>query len=135
MFVKTPSSDQQWLEISIKFETRRNYPHALGAIDEKYVTIRKPSNAGTYYYNYNHKHSIIFLAIAGSEYECLYANVGSNDQVNDSGVWNKRSLQAIQNGSVKLPKDDALPNCVIATYVFVGDDAFALKKFMMKPYP
>ena len=75
------------------------------------------------------------MAIAGSEYECLYANVGSNDQVNDSGVWNKRSLQAIQNGSVKLPKDDALPNCVIATYVFVGDDAFALKKFMMKPYP
>ena len=37
---------------------------------------------------------------------------------------------------MKLPKDDALPvNGVIAPYVFVGDDAFALKKFMMKPYP
>ena len=50
---------------------------------------------------------------------------------------NKSSLlQAIQNGSVKLPKDDALPvNGVIAPYVFVSDDAFALKKFMMKPYP
>ena len=36
---------------------------------------------------------------------------------------------------MKLPKDDALPNGVIATYVFVGDDAFALKKSMMKPYP
>ena len=31
--------------------------------------------------------------------------------------------------------DDALPNGAIAPYVFVGDDAFALKKFMMKPYP
>ena len=40
-----------------------------------------------------------------------------------------------QNGSVKLPKDDALPvNGVIAPYAFVDDDAFALKKFMMKPY-
>ena len=77
------------------------------------------------------------MAIADPEYECLYADVGSNGRVNDSGVWNKSSLlQAIQNGSVKLPKDDALPvNGVIAPYVFVGDDAFALKKFMMKPYP
>ena len=42
----------------------------------------------------------------------------------------------IQNGSVKLPKDDALPvNGAIAPYVFVGDDAFAPKKFMMKLFP
>ena len=32
-------------------------------------------------------------------------------------------------------EDDALPNSVIAPYVFVGDDVFALKKFKMKPYP
>ena len=78
---------------------------------------------------------MILLAIAGPEYECLYASIGSRDQFNDSGVWDKNSLkQAIQNGSVKLPKDDALPNGVIAPYVFAGDDAFALKKFMAKPY-
>ena len=93
--------------------------------------------AGSYYYNYKHTHSIILLATAGPEYECLYADVGSNSPVNDSGTWNKSSLlQEIQNGSVKLPKDDALPvNGVIAPYVFVGDDSFALKKFAMKPYP
>ena len=51
---------------------------------------------GSYYYNYKHTHSIILLAIAGPEYECLYADIGSNDRVNDSGVWNKSSLlQAI----------------------------------------
>ena len=137
VFVKTPSSEQEWLEISKKFETRWNYPHILGAIDRKHVMIRKPGSAGSYYYNYKHTHSIILLAIAGPKYECLYADVGSNGRVNDSGVWNKSSLlQAIQKGSVKLPKDDALPvNGVIAPYVFVGDDAFALKKFMMKLYP
>ena len=137
VFIKTPSSEQEWLEISKKFETRWKYPHALGAIDGKHVTIRKPSNAGSYYYNYKLTHSVVLLAIAGPEYECLYADVGSNDRVNDSGVWNKSSLlQAMQNGSVKLPKVDALHvNDAIAPYVFVGDDPFALKKFMMKPYP
>ena len=84
VFVKTPSSEQEWLEISKKFETRWNYPHALGAIDGKHVTIRKPSNAGSYYYNYKHTHSIILLAIAGPEYECLYADIGSNGRVNDA---------------------------------------------------
>ena len=77
------------------------------------------------------------MAIAGPKCECLYADVGSNGRVNDSNVWNKSSLlQAIQNGSLKLPKDDALPvNGVIAPYDFVGDNVFPLKKFMMKPYP
>ena len=51
VFVKTPSSEQEWLEISKTFETRWNYPHALGAIDGKHVTIRKPRNAGCHYYN------------------------------------------------------------------------------------
>ena len=125
------------MEFPKKFETRWNYPHALGAIDGKHVTIRKPSNAGSYYYNYKHTHSKILFVIAGLECECLYADIGSNGRVNDSRVWNKSSLlQATQNGSVKLPKDDTLSvNGVIAPYVFVGDDAFALKKFMMKPYP
>ena len=106
-------------------------------LSTRYVTIRKPSNAGSYYYNYKHTHPIILLATAGPEYKCLYVDVGSNGRVNDSGVWNKSSLlQAIQNGSVKLPKDDALPvNDVIAPYAFAGDDAFALKNFMMKSYP
>ena len=36
---------------------------------------------------------------------------------------------------MKLPKYNALPNGVIAPYVFIDDDVFALKKFMMKPYP
>ena len=92
VFVKTPSSEQEWLEISKKFETRWNYPHALGAIDGKHVTIRKPSNDGSYHYNYKHMYSIILSPIAGPEYECLYADVGCNGRVNDSGVWNKSSL-------------------------------------------
>ena len=135
-FLKVPSSDAEWLEISKKFEERWNYPHALGAVDGKHVRIQKPKNGGSFYYNYKHTHSIILMAIAGPEYECLYADVGSNGRVNDSGIWNKTSLlQGIQDGSFKLPPDDKLSNGEITPYVFLGDDAFALKTFMMKPFP
>ena len=65
VFVKTSSSEQEWLEIFKKFETSWSCPYALVAIDGKHVTIRKPSNGGSYYYNYKHTHSIILLANAG----------------------------------------------------------------------
>ena len=70
-FLKVPSTDAEWLEISKKFEEKWNFPHALGAIDGKHVRIQKPKNGGSFYYNYKHTHSIILMAIAGPEYACL----------------------------------------------------------------
>ena len=76
------------------------------------------------------------MALAGPEYECLYPNVGYNGTVNDSGIWNKVTLlQGIQHESVKLPDEEKLSNDDITPFVFLGDDAFALKNFMIKPFP
>ena len=64
------------------------------------------------------------MDIVGPEYECLCADVGSNGKVNNSGIWNKTSLlQAVQDGSVKLPNDEKLPNGEITPYLFLGDDS------------
>ena len=77
------------------------------------------------------------MAIAGPDYECLWADVSCNGRTNDSGVWNKSALQrGIENGSIQLPQSESLTeNHPNLPYVFLGDDAFALKTFMMKPYP
>ena len=67
------------------------------------------------------------------QYECLNADVGSNGRVNDSRMWSKcLLLQAIDDGSVKLPEDDYLINHCKLPHIFLGDDAFALKEFMIK---
>ena len=132
-FIKVPSTEA-WLDISKRFEEKWNFPHALGAIDNKPVRIQKPKNGGSFYYNYKHTHSIILMAIAGPEYGFLYADVGSHGRVNDSRIWNKTSLlQGIQDGSVKLPNDEKLPNGEITPYVF--DETIFDKRFMMKPVP
>ena len=76
------------------------------------------------------------MAIAGPDYECLYADVGSNGRVNDSGIWNKCALLlGILNGTVELPADGMLQNGENVPYIFLGDDAFALKEFLIKPFP
>ena len=135
-FIKVPATKAEWLNISKRFEDRWNYPHALGAIDGKHVRIQKPKNGGSFYYNFKHTHSIILMTIAGPDYECLYADVGSNGRVNDSGIWDKCALlQRILNRAVELPADGMLQNGENVPYVFLGDDAFAIKEFLMKPFP
>ena len=58
--------------------------------------------------------------------------------MHDSGVWNKTNFaKMLENGKASLPEPRCLPygGIVNMPYVFIGDDAFALKTNMMKPYP
>ena len=108
----------------------------MGAIDGKHIPIRPPGT-GSEYFNYKKTFSIILLAIVGPDYESIYADVGSNGRMNDSGVWNSSDLRKrIEDDDLGIPALTPLPfGCTRIPYVFVGDDAFALKTYMMKPYP
>ena len=65
-----------------------------------------------------------------------YIHIWNNGRFNNSGIWNKTSLpQGMQDGSVKLPSGEKMPNGEITPYVFIGYDVFTLKRFMMKPFP
>ena len=68
------------------------------------------------------------MPIAGPDYKCYYADIGSNGQMNDSGVWNSPDLRRkIEDNCFNIPAP--------TLYVFEGDDAFPLKSYMLKPYP
>ena len=63
------------MQIAKQFYDRWNFPNALGAIDGKHITIQKPAGSGSFCYNYKHTHSVVLMAVAGHNYECLYADV------------------------------------------------------------
>ena len=78
----------------------------------------------------------MLLAIAGPDYQWLFANVGTNGRMNDSGIWNKSSLRrAIENREIGLSEPRALPCLEKIPFVILGDDGFALKNYMMKTFP
>ena len=135
-FIKIPSTSENWLKISETFQSRWNFTNCLRAINGKHIQIRPPPGTGSEYFNYKKTFPIILLATAGPDYGYIYADIGSNGRMNDSGIWNSFDLQRkIEDNCLNIPAPTALLFGYIGIpFVFVGDDAFALKYYMMKPY-
>ena len=137
LYLKTPSTADEWGIIAKKCNERWDFPNCLGAIDGKHVVMQPPPEAGSQFFKYKLTHSIVLLAVAGPDYECLFADIGTNGRVSDGGVWNKSMIaQMIENEQIELPPAKCLPfGSKKLPHVFVADDAFALKRYLMKPYP
>ena len=135
-YIKIPSTAEDWLKISETFQSRWKFTSCLRAINGKHIQIRPSPGTGSEYFNYKKTFSIILLAIVGPNYEWIDADIGSNGRVNDAGVWNSFDLQRkIEDNCLNILAPTALIfGYIIIPFVFVGDDAFALKYYMMKPY-
>ncbi|XP_068223754.1 uncharacterized protein [Palaemon carinicauda] len=56
--LRCPKTEEDWKEVAARFSSRWNYHNCLGAVNGKHIAIKKPPNAGSYYYNYKGFHSI-----------------------------------------------------------------------------
>ena len=103
LYLKTPSTAEEWKTIVHDFQGKWQFLNAIGAIDGKHIAIIPPPDSVSSYYNYKHTNSIVLSAIACPSYECLFADVESNGRMNHSGLWNKSSLRrAIENGKMEF---------------------------------
>ncbi|XP_068250734.1 uncharacterized protein [Palaemon carinicauda] len=75
--LRCPKTEEDWKEVAARFSSRWNYHNCLGAVDEKHIGIKKPHNAGSYYYNYKGFHSIVLMAVADATFKFLYVDVGA----------------------------------------------------------
>ena len=131
-----PQTEDEWKTIAREFQERWNFPHCLGAIDGKHVEIVPPPNSGSYYFNYKNRHSMVLMAIADAKYRFLLFDFGTNGRISDGGVFlNTKFYEKLENNSLNIPEAEILGNTSRPLpYVFVADDAFPLRKDMMKPF-
>lgn len=136
-YVKLPTTAGEWQQVANLFSTLWNFPMCMGAMDGKRFLIRKPGNSGSEYYDYKTHHSIIMLALVDANYKFLYVDVGTQGRASDAGVWDKSNLRKyLEEKRLQVPADGLLPHSKSQSpYVIVGDDAFPLKTYLMKPYP
>ena len=63
IFLQFPRSKEEWKDVAKVFEKRCNFPHCLGAMDGKHISIFLPNGCGSEYFNYKNHHSMVLLAI------------------------------------------------------------------------
>ncbi|KAM4565928.1 uncharacterized protein PAE49_009774 [Odontesthes bonariensis] len=137
-YMPEPTADD-WRCIADGFQRRWNFPNCVGSIDGKHVVIKAPNKSGSLYYNYKHTYSIVLLAVADAEYRFRVVDVGGYGRTSDGGVLaNSIFGQMLRDGALGLPEDAVLPGAERIgpqPYAFVGDEAFPLRRNLMRPFP
>ncbi|XP_067009911.2 uncharacterized protein [Anabrus simplex] len=130
-------SEEKWKLIAKDFENLWNFPHCLGALDGKHVLIRAPPNSGTTFYNYKKTFSIVLLAVVDAHYRFTVIDVEAKGRNSDGGIFSNSAFgSALKDGSIKIPADEPLASHGPSLpFVFVGDEAFPLKRYLMRPFP
>ena len=131
-----PLETEGWKAVAHTFSQRWNFHHVLGAIDGKHIRIRCPKKSGSTYYNYHGFFSIVLMAVVDGDYKFIWIDVGTNGACSDAQIWNSCELKdLILDDRLGIPEAEPLPGREEdIPYFLIGDDAFALRTFMMKPY-
>lgn len=138
IYMRPPSTSEEWKLIAEDFENLWNMPHVIGAIDGKHIAIDCPKNSGKQDYNYKGFFSIYLLAICDARYNFSVFYVGQYGSNNDSGVLlNSEMGQRFEEGSIQVPLPERLEGYRLGNlpYFLVGDEIFPLKDWLMRPYP
>ena len=92
---------------------------------------------GSKFHNYKHFFIIIVFVLASSDYKFIWAYTSAKGFNSDATIYNASELKAAleTNTIVGWPRPEPLPNDTEdVPYFIVGDDAFALRTYLMKPY-
>lgn len=132
-----PKTPDEWKKVATRFSEKWQFHNCLGALDGKHIAIKCPANSGTFYFNYKHFFSIVLLALVDADYKFLYIDIGANGSASDAGIFvDSEIYHALNVNTAGLPPAECLPSDnQPLPYAIVGDDAFGLRTWMMKPFP
>ena len=82
-YLQPPSSKQHWEQIAEEFESKWQFPHAVGAIDGKHINMRAAPNSGSKYFNYKKQLSIVLQTIADAKAKFISFDLGSPGSQSD----------------------------------------------------
>jgi hypothetical protein len=134
-----PPTEDEWRGIAARFMERWNFPNCIGALDGKHVSIQAPPGSGTLYFNYKKNFSVVLLALVDADYRFRVVHIGAYGRASDGGVLAASALgRGLEAATLNGPQDAVIPAAQHPgdmPFTVIGDAAFPLKTYLMRPYP
>lgn len=82
-------------------------------------------------------YSVVMMAVVDADYRFTWLSVGYPGSCSDAGIFRRCKLRKkLDRGTLGIPPPEPLhPAGRPVPYFFVGDDAFPLNRWLMKPFP
>jgi len=108
-----------------------------GNFIQKKVTIKCPNNSGSRNFCNLKKFSVVLMAIVDIDYKFICIDVGGYGRNSDEVILEDSIIgKRLEAGMLNVPEDKPLPGKVeTSPMVIIGDEAFSLKTYLMKPFP
>lgn len=128
--VMLPLTEEMWKSVAEKYKKMWHFPNCIGAIDGKHINIQYPINGGSSYYKGSN--SIVLLAIIDADYKFIAIDVGAYGRNSDGGIFSQSVIgKMLNNKTLNVPSTE---NGEPLPYVTVGDEAFPLKNYLLRPF-
>lgn len=132
-----PTPDENlWLESEIRFREKWNFPNAVAAIDGKHILIEAPHHSGSNYYCYKKHCSIVLLAMVDADKKFIAIDIGAFGKNSDAGIFQNSNMgKSLREGNLNMPPPTPISEGgTVLPNVIVGDEAFPLCTYLMRPY-
>ena len=86
------------------------------------------------YYNFKNFYSVVLLALVDAKYRFIWASLGAPGNTHDSTYFQSTSHWDETNAGKVLPDKNVVVDGVEAPPVILGDGAFPLSSWIMKPH-
>ena len=127
--------DRELTHVIHGFDAKSGFPQVAGAIDGTHIPIIRPHKNATDYFNRKGYHSVVMQGVV--DFRGLFTDVyiGWPGRVHDARIFSNSDLFVKGSNKQLFPDQTTTINGFNLPIVLVGDPAYPLLPWMMKPYP
>ena len=133
-YFKTPVGNEA-IDIVRGFEEKWGFPQCFGAVDRSHISILPPVDSPTDYYNRKVFYSIVLQALVDHQNQFLNVYVRWPGSVHDARILSNSEMFAQGQSRTLVPNAARVLDGVPLPVVILGDPAYPLLPWLMKPYP